>query len=140
MRGRRPYTPCTRLPLPPEYATLGEEATRARIHAAKAALGDRLVILGHHYQRDEIIEHADFRGDSYKLAKGRRRPARRRLHRVLRRPPSWPRARTSSRPTTRRVILPNLAAGCSMADMANLFQVRNAWRDLTEKAGIAPRG
>src|SRR5450755_785892 len=57
------------VPLPPEYTGLSDEETASRIRAAKAALGSRLVILGHHYQRDAIIEHADFRGDSYKLAK-----------------------------------------------------------------------
>lgn len=124
-------------PLPPEYATLGEEETRARIQAAKAALGDRLVILGHHYQRDEIIEHADFRGDSYKLAKD-----------AAARPDAdyivfcgvhfMAESADILTPDHQQVILPNLAAGCSMADMANLFQVRNAWRDLTEKAGIRP--
>ena len=50
-------------PLPPEYADLSAEETHARIQAAKATLGPKVVILGHHYQRDEIIEHADFRGD-----------------------------------------------------------------------------
>ncbi len=55
-------------PLPSEYTDATEQELRERILSAKAALGDRLVILGHHYQRDEIIEFADFRGDSYKLA------------------------------------------------------------------------
>ena len=56
-------------PLPQEYADLTPEEADARIRAAKEKLGKRLVILGHHYQRDEIIAHADYRGDSYKLAK-----------------------------------------------------------------------
>ncbi len=124
-------------PLPPEYADLGPDETRARIQAAKAALGDRLVILGHHYQRDEIIEHADFRGDSYKLAKD-----------AAAHPDAdyivfcgvhfMAESADVLTPDHQTVILPNLAAGCSMADMANLFQVRNAWKGLTQDAGIAP--
>ena len=56
-------------PLPQEYARLASEEARRRITEAKKTLGARVVILGHHYQRDEIIEHADYRGDSFKLAK-----------------------------------------------------------------------
>jgi len=88
-----------------------------------------LVILGHHYQRDEIIAHADYRGDSYKLAKDAN------LH------PDADyivfcgvhfMAESADILTSEKqvVILPNLAAGCSMADMANLFQVRKCWSDL----------
>ena len=55
-------------PLPQEYINLSQEEIDARTIKAKQTLGKRLVILGHHYQRDEIIAHADFRGDSYKLA------------------------------------------------------------------------
>jgi quinolinate synthase len=116
-------------PLPQEYADLSPEETDARIQAAKAKLGSRLVILGHHYQRDEIIRHADYRGDSYKLAKDAA---------------SHPEAEfivfcgvhfmaesaDVLTPDNQIVILPNLAAGCSMADMANLFQVRKAWSDI----------
>ena len=118
-------------PLPSEYADLSPEETDRRIIAAKTAMGSRLVILGHHYQRDEIIRHADYRGDSYKLAKDAA---------------SHPDAEfivfcgvhfmaESADVLTgedQRVILPNLAAGCSMADMANLFQVRKAWKEIEE--------
>ena len=122
-------------PLPPEYATLSVEETRARIRAAKAALGERLVILGHHYQRDEIIEHADFRGDSYKLAKdAAARPDAEFI--VFCGVHFMAESADILTPDHQRVILPNLAAGCSMADMANLFQVRNAWKALTQDAGI----
>ena len=126
-------------PLPPEYGNLSEEETATRIRAAKATLGSRLVILGHHYQRDEIIRHADFRGDSYKLAKDAA---------------SHPEAAfivfcgvhfmaesaDILTPERQIVILPNMAAGCSMADMANLFQVRNAWKQLTEVLATQPAG
>lgn len=114
-------------PLPAEYQNLPEDVVRTRIQAAKAKLGSRLVILGHHYQRDEIIEHADFRGDSFKLCKdANSRPEAEYIifcgvHFM---------AESADILTDKRVILPNLAAGCSMADMANIFQVRNCWRDL----------
>lgn len=116
-------------PLPPEYADLTPKEADARIRAAKAKLGKRVVILGHHYQRDEIIAHADFRGDSYKLAKDAAAQTEAEfivfcgVHFMAES------ADILTRPE-QRVILPNLAAGCSMADMANLFQVRNCWRDL----------
>ena len=116
-------------PLPPEYATLTPEETRKRIIEAKRALGSRLVILGHHYQRDEVIEHADYRGDSFKLAKDANKHPEAEfivfcgVHFM---------AESADILTAdhQKVILPNLAAGCSMADMANLFQVRTCWRDL----------
>lgn len=116
-------------PLPPEYADLSAEETHARIQAAKATLGPKVVILGHHYQRDEIIEHADFRGDSYKLCLDANRSPEAEfivfcgVHFM---------AESADILTDKRVILPNLAAGCSMADMANLFQVKACWRQLEE--------
>ncbi len=130
-------SPMYQAPLPPEYAALSDATTRQRIRAAKVALGDRLAILGHHYQRDEIIEHADFRGDSYKLAKdAAARPDAEFI--VFCGVHFMAESADILTPDRQQVVLPNLAAGCSMADMANLFQVRNAWRDLTEKAGIRP--
>jgi quinolinate synthase len=116
-------------PLPQEYANLSEQEAFDRIQAAKKALGKRLVILGHHYQRDEIIAHADYRGDSYKLAKDASRHPEAEfivfcgVHFM---------AETADilTPDHQKVILPNLAAGCSMADMANLFQVRSCWKQL----------
>ncbi|MFN3963464.1 MAG: quinolinate synthase NadA, partial [Fimbriimonadaceae bacterium] len=121
-------------PLPTEYAQLTDEQAAARIRAAKAALGKRLVILGHHYQRDEIIVHADYRGDSYKLAKDAN------LHPeaefiVFCGVHFMAESADILTPDNQIVILPNLAAGCSMADMANIFQVRNAWRQISEVLG-----
>lgn len=116
-------------PLPKEYADLSPEEADARISAAKAKLGKRLVILGHHYQRDEIIKHADYRGDSYKLAKDAN------LHPeaefiVFCGVHFMAESADILTPDNQIVILPNLAAGCSMADMANLFQVRKAWGEI----------
>jgi len=125
-------------PLPQEYVGLSEQETDRRTRAAKAKLGLRLVILGHHYQRDEIIAHADFRGDSYKLAKdASARPEAEFIvfcgvHFMAES------ADILSAPH-QRVILPNMAAGCSMADMANLFQVRNCWRQLEEALGATQK-
>jgi quinolinate synthase len=106
-----------------------------RARAAKSALGDRLFVLGHHYQRDEVIQFADVTGDSFKLAQSA--AAR----------PDAPyivfcgvhfMAESADILTSdeQQVILPDLAAGCSMADMARLQQVEDAW-DLLTDAGIA---
>lgn len=107
----------------------------ARARAAKDALGERIFILGHHYQRDEVIQFADVTGDSFKLAQ---------------RAADMPNAEfivfcgvhfmaESADILTadeQKVILPDLAAGCSMADMAHISQVEQCWADL-ESAGIA---
>jgi len=121
-------------PLPQEYADLSQEEADARIEAAKKALGSRVVILGHHYQRDEIIKHADYRGDSFKLAKdANKRPDAEFI--VFCGVHFMAESADILTPDNQRVILPNMAAGCSMADMANIFQVRNCWRDLEKVLG-----
>jgi quinolinate synthase len=123
-------------PLPAEYADLSPEETDRRIRAAKAKLGKRLVILGHHYQRDEIIAHADFRGDSYKLAKdAAAHPDAEFI--VFCGVHFMAESADVLTGPEQRVILPNLAAGCSMADMANLFQVRKAWEQI--QTALGPR-
>lgn len=117
-------------PLSEEYTSLTEQQAAERISDARRLLGSRLVILGHHYQRDEIIVHADYRGDSYKLAKdAQRRPEADFIvfcgvHFMAES------ADILSQPH-QKVILPNLAAGCSMADMANHFQVKSAWKQIS---------
>lgn len=122
------------VPLPKEYADLEPEEADARIIAAKEKLGDRLVILGHHYQRDEIIKHADYRGDSYKLAKdANRHPEADYI--VFCGVHFMAESADILTPDNQIVILPNLAAGCSMADMANLFQVRKCWSELERVLG-----
>jgi quinolinate synthase len=123
-------------PLPQEYADLTQEQADERIVAAKQKLGKRLVILGHHYQRDEIIKHADFRGDSYKLAKDAARVPEAEFI-VFCGVHFMAESADILTPDHVRVVLPNLAAGCSMADMANLFQVRNCWKQLDEVLGAA---
>jgi quinolinate synthase len=124
----------TQAPLPQEYADLTQEQADARIIAAKKQLGERLVILGHHYQRDEIIAHADFRGDSYKLAKDAAKCPDAEFI-VFCGVHFMAESADILTPDNVRVILPNMAAGCSMADMANLFQVRNCWKQLEEVLG-----
>ena len=106
-----------------------------RVRAAKAALGDRLFILGHHYQRDEVIQFADVTGDSFKLA--REAAARPEAEFIVFCGVHFM-AESADILTSdeQQVILPDMAAGCSMADMANITQVEQAWEDLAA-AGIA---
>jgi quinolinate synthase len=133
-------------PLPQEYASLDEAQARARIASAKAKLGSRLVMLGHHYQRDEIIEHCDYRGDSYKLAQDASAHPEAEFI-VFCGVHFMAESADMLASPNQRVILPNLAAGCSMADMANHFQVRNCWNALVKEldarapdaAGAGPR-
>jgi quinolinate synthase len=125
--------------LPEKYLGLSDAEMDARITDAKRTLADRLVVLGHHYQRDEVIKFADFVGDSFRLAR-----------------------QIASRPDAefivfcgvhfmaesadvlcaphQQVILPDLAAGCSMADMASPDQLVNCWDDLTQMGvtGVVP--
>jgi quinolinate synthase len=107
----------------------------ARATAAKAALGDRLFVLGHHYQRDEVIQFADVTGDSFKLA--REAAARPQAEYIVFCGVHFM-AESADILTTdsQRVVLPDLAAGCSMADMAALPQVLTAW-DLLDEIGAA---
>ena len=121
--------------LPEKYLGLSDAEMDVRIADARRALGDRLVILGHHYQRDEVIRFADYTGDSFRLAR-----------------------QIASRPEAdyivfcgvhfmaesadvlcaphQKVILPDLAAGCSMADMAAPEQLETCWEELTQM-GVA---
>ncbi|MFG2055721.1 quinolinate synthase NadA [Micromonospora sp. NPDC048930] len=107
----------------------------ARAAAAKAALGTKVFVLGHHYQRDEVIQFADVTGDSFKLAReaAARPDAEYIVFCGVHFMAESADILTSDR---QKVILPDLAAGCSMADMAVLSQVENAWDVLTE-LGVA---
>jgi quinolinate synthase len=116
-------------PLPPEYRMLSDDEIEMRIRAARAILGNRVVILGHHYQRDEIIRFADLRGDSFKLSQGA--AARSEAEFIIFCGVHFmaESADILSGPH-QEVILPNLTAGCSMADMANLEQVEECWEQI----------
>ena len=112
-----------------EYLTLGEEEIRERIRAAREELGSRVVILGHHYQRDDVICHSDLQGDSFKLSE----MASQRLaaeYIVFCGVHFMAESADILSAPHQQVILPDLAAGCSMADMASLDQVETAWEQL----------
>jgi quinolinate synthase len=123
--------------IPEEYRTASKDELDARIRAAKSTLGERVVVLGHFYQRDEVVEYADFIGDSFQLA-----------NQAMTRPKAEAivfcgvhfMAETAdilARPD-QSVILPNLAAGCSMADMADIDSVTECWEQLEALYGTEP--
>ncbi|MEO7275148.1 MAG: quinolinate synthase NadA [Vicinamibacterales bacterium] len=136
-----------RQPLPERYLRLSDDEMDARIAAAKATLGDRVVILGHHYQRDEVIKFADYIGDSLKLAKAAASRGKAEfiifcgVHFMAE-------SADILRGPHQKVVLPDLAAGCSMADMAAPDQLEMCWRELNEmgvdtagtpeRAGVIP--
>jgi len=106
-----------------------------RARRAKAALGDRVFVLGHHYQRDEVIQFADVTGDSFKLARdAAARPDAEYI--VFCGVHFMAESADILTGPSQQVVLPDLAAGCSMADMARLAQVEDAWARLQE-AGVA---
>ena len=117
--------------LPEKYLGLSDEEMMRRIAAARATLGGRLVILGHHYQRDEVIRFADYTGDSFRLAR-----------QIAQRPEAdyivfcgvhfMAESADVLCSPHQQVILPDLAAGCSMADMATIDQVEDAWEQLRD--------
>jgi len=121
-------------PLPAEYRGLSDDTLNQRIGEARARLGERLVILGHHYQRDEIIRFADFRGDSFKLSQlaAERHDAE---YIVFCGVHFMAESADILSAPHQQVILPNLTAGCSMADMANLEDVEDCWDTLAEVCG-----
>jgi quinolinate synthase len=119
-----------RQPLPAKYLGLSDAEMAGRITAARQKLGSRLVVLGHHYQRDEVIRFADYTGDSFRLAS-----------QIANRPEAQyivfcgvhfmaESADVLCAPG-QQVILPDLAAGCSMADMAAPDQLETCWEELT---------
>ncbi len=109
----------------------------ARALAAKQELGERLFILGHHYQRDEVIQFADVTGDSFKLSQ--QAAARPEAEFIVFCGVHFM-AESADILTSdhQNVILPDMAAGCSMADMAEISQVEDCWRTL-ERTGVADR-
>jgi quinolinate synthase len=113
-----------------DYALLEDEECDQRIQAAKAKLGSRCIVLGHHYQRDEVFKHADIFGDSLKLSREAAQSAAEYIvfcgvHFMAEV------ADILSRPE-QIAILPDLAAGCSMADMANISKVQQCWDELAK--------
>ena len=120
---------------PGELPAASDPDLVARATAAKAALGDRVFVLGHHYQRDEVIQFADVTGDSFKLARdaAARPDADYIVFCGVHFMAESADLLTSSR---QQVVLPDLAAGCSMADMATGQQVLDAW-DVLSDAGVA---
>jgi len=128
-----------RQPLPDKYLGLSDEEMDRRIAAARATLGRRVVILGHHYQRDEVIKFADYTGDSSKLARN-----------VSKHPEAefiifcgvhfMAESADVLSADHQQVILPDLAAGCSMADMAAPDQLEMCWSDLSQMGigGVIP--
>ena len=123
------------------YRSLANEELAARVDAVRKQLGSRLLILGHHYQQDVVIAHSDLRGDSYQLSQNAAANDECRwivfcgVHfmaetaDILANGPDQLAARNGQRVD---VILPDMAAGCSMADMAAIDQVESAWEDLAE--------
>ena len=117
--------------LPEKYLGLSDAEMDARIAAARTMLGDRLVVLGHHYQRDEVIKFADYTGDSFRLAS-----------QIAHRPRAdyivfcgvhfMAESADVLCAPHQQVILPDLAAGCSMADMADPDQLETCWEELTQ--------
>jgi quinolinate synthase len=117
--------------LPERYLGLSDAEMDRRIAAAREKLGRRLVILGHHYQRDEVIKFADYTGDSFKLAR-----------QVSQHPDAdfivfcgvhfMAESADVLSASHQQVILPDLAAGCSMADMADPDQLEMCWNDLQQ--------
>ena len=120
--------------LPVSYMRMSPAELDERIAAARAKLGDSAVVLGHHYQRDEIIKYADYRGDSFNLSQFAASQAAAEyiifcgVHFM---------AETADilSAANQRVILPNLTAGCSMADMARIDDVLDCWDDLQDTLG-----
>src|SRR6186997_971639 len=133
------------LPSPPlelaPYKSLDNETLAERINAIRAEMGSRLLILGHHYQQDEVIALSDLQGDSYQLSQMAAASSECRaiafcgVHfmaetaDILANRPEKLAERRGERVT---VVLPDMAAGCSMADMAAIEQVEAAWEEMGE--------
>ena len=110
------------------YLVLPDRSMDSRIAAARRELGSRAVILGHHYQRDEVIRFADFRGDSYKLAQEAARTSAEYI--IFCGVHFMAESADVLAHDGQQVVLPDLNAGCSMADMAEIGQVESCWEQL----------
>ncbi len=120
---------------PGELPPASDPTLVERVRAAKEALGERVFVLGHHYQRDEVIQFADVTGDSFKLARdAAARPDAEYI--VFCGVHFMAESADILTAPDQQVVLPDLAAGCSMADMADYQQVLEAW-DVLGDAGVA---
>jgi quinolinate synthase len=136
-----------RQPLPEQYLRLSDDEMDERIAEAKRTLGERVVILGHHYQRDEVIKFADYTGDSLKLARAAASRGKAEFI-VFCGVHFMAESADILRGPHQKVVLPDLAAGCSMADMAAPDQLDICWREMNEmgvdtagtpeRAGVIP--
>jgi quinolinate synthase len=136
-----------RQPLPEQYLRLSDDEMDARIAEAKRTLGERVVILGHHYQRDEVIKFADYTGDSLKLSRAAASRGKAEFI-VFCGVHFMAESADILRAPHQKVVLPDLAAGCSMADMAAPDQLEICWREMNEmgvdaagapeRAGVIP--
>jgi quinolinate synthase len=121
--------------LPDRYLDASDEELASWIEAAKASLGDRVFILGHHYQRDEVMRWADARGDSYRLSVlAQQRPQAEFI--VFCGVHFMAESADILTADHQAVILPDLNAGCSMADMADIDEVTEAWESLADVVDI----
>jgi quinolinate synthase len=121
-------------PIPAAYRQLPGDEIDARIAAAKDALGERLVILGHHYQRDSVVKFADFQGDSFKLS--RLAASRREAEFIVFCGVHFMAESADILSADGQIaILPNMAAGCTMADMADAADVQTCWSGLANALG-----
>jgi quinolinate synthase len=129
------YSMLVQSPLPPQYAERSDADLRQRIHAARETLGRHLVILGHHYQQDDVIACADFTGDSLKLSQlaAEQTQAEYIVFCGVHFMAESADILTSDR---QQVILPDLTAGCSMADMAHIDQVEAVWPVLEKHSDL----
>ncbi len=116
------------------YLLTPDTSLDERIGRAKASLGSEVVILGHHYQRDEVVKFADFRGDSLKLSQLAASAEARYI--VFCGVHFMAESADILRQPHQEVILPDLAAGCSMADMAEIGQVETCWEELESVGGL----
>ena len=123
-------------PLPPKYNAMTEAELAEGIRARKAEFGKRLVILGHHYQQDEVIAFADFTGDSLKLAQlgGQQQDAE---FIVFCGVHFMAESADILTDDAVKVVLPDLSAGCSMADMADIDQLEDAWEFIVDECGAS---
>jgi quinolinate synthase len=122
--------------LPERYTTATPEELAEMISAAKEALGERLFILGHHYQRDEVMQWADARGDSYRLSVlAQERPQADFI--VFCGVHFMAESADVLTGDHQQVVLPDLNAGCSMADMADLDEVEEAWEAIAEVTDVS---